>query len=127
MGQVESTAVLSVSTMPLQPPSFKDRPEDTAIEILEQGDIKLEATIVGHPKPKIEWFKNEQPLQKSEHYKIIQNDDTYKLIIMGVSKNDSASYKCIATNDGGIAERTYHVDIEGSFLLISLRSVVNPA
>ena len=121
MGTVESSAALTVSTMPLQPPSFEDKPEDTAIEILEQGDIKLEATIVGRPKPNVEWFKNEQPLKENEHYKIEQNDDTYKLIIVGVSKDDSASYKCIATNTGGIAERTYHVDIEGGLLGIAYR------
>ena len=117
---MESSAVLTVSTMPLQPPAFEDSPEDTAIEILEQGDIKLEATIVGRPKPKVEWYKNEQPLQENEHYKIEHNNDTYKLIIVGVSKDDSASYKCIATNSGGIAERTYHVDIEGWFSGITL-------
>ena len=135
MGQVESVAVLTVSTMPLQPPSFEDRPEDTAIEILEQGDIKLEATIVGHPKPKVEWYKNEERVEENEHYVIEQNGDTYKLIIVGVSKDDSASYKCIATNDGGIAERTYHVDIEGEqcigerirryLCLLSQKRVVN--
>lgn len=106
--------------MPLQPPSFEDKPEDTAIEILEQGDIKLEATIVGRPRPTVEWFKDEQPLQESKHYKIQQSDDTYKLIIVGVSKDDSASYKCIATNNGGIAERTYHVDIEGGRFNITI-------
>ena len=116
VGEVESAAVLTVSTPPLQPPSFEDKPEDTAIEILEQGDIKLEATIVGRPKPTVEWFKNEQPLRRGSHYKIEQSGDTYKLIIVGVTKNDSASYKCIATNDGGIAERTYHVDIEGMYI-----------
>lgn len=114
-GQVETSALLTVSTMLVHPPSFEDKPEDTAIEILEQGDIKLEATIAGRPKPTVEWFKNEQPLQQGSHYKIEQNDDTYKLIIVGVTMDDSASYKCIASNDGGIAERTYHVDIEGIY------------
>ena len=116
-GQVECSALLTVSTMAILPPSFQDKPEDTAIEILEQGDIKLEATIVGRPKPSVEWLKNDQPLRGGSHYKIEQNNDTYKLIIVGVTKNDSASYKCIATNDGGIAERTYHVDIEGTYCL----------
>ena len=116
-GEVESVAILSVLNTPVLPPLFEDKPEDTAIEILEQGDIKLEATIVGQPKPNVQWFKNEEQLRPNKHYKIDENYNTYKLIIVGVSKDDSASYKCIATNDGGIAERTYHVDIEGLYHL----------
>ena len=42
----------------------------------------------GEPPPRITWFKDEKPIQRSAHYDVRSRGDTHTLIICGVTADD---------------------------------------
>ena len=122
-GEVTTTAILKVHEK-LNPPEFVDSPESIPMEITEGGDVKLEAVIAGKPYPEIKWFREDKPLEDSKHYKFVDDGDVHSLIIVGVSPDDSGTFKCEAANDAGKVYRTYEVKIEGKVWIVLLQIIL---
>ncbi|KPM02189.1 hypothetical protein QR98_0005970, partial [Sarcoptes scabiei] len=73
---------------------------------------KLEAQIAGTPKPKVEWFKDNQKLEESSHLKMVNDGkDKYSLTILNVNSKDVGQYKILATNDLGKIESKAKISI----------------
>ncbi|KAL0626344.1 Titin, partial [Plecturocebus cupreus] len=66
------------------------------------GDVAtLSVTVMGIPKPKIQWFFNGVLLTPSADYKFVFDGDDYSLIILFTKSEDEGEYTCMASNDYG--------------------------
>ena len=95
------TACISVPT------AFTEKFINSNVKL--NSTIKMFCTIRGSPVPKYELYKNDKPLEISEHMKIVatKNDEmteTYLVLtISKVSKEDEGTYEVKAWNSAGKA------------------------
>ena len=94
-------------------PVFTEEAQDGSVTVLDGGNVRLEARIGGVPTPVVEWFKDETPVDISEHFVKIVDGDRHCLDIVHVSPSDSGTYTCVGTNHLGTVTRVYSLDIEG--------------
>lgn len=91
-------------------PNFYLIPYD--IEIMQGQIVRFECRVSGRPEPDIIWFKNDSRIYDCEHYKCIVNEEgNYALLIMGADAQDSATYRCVATNAIGQASFTVNLNV----------------
>ncbi len=92
-------------------PRFIRKIVDT--QVIEKRVTKLEAEIVGVPKPDVIWFKNGQEIVSDDR---IQAHDAkggvYQLTVKNSNREDTGTYKCRAVNSVGQAECTATLEIE---------------
>lgn len=66
------------------------------------GDLaRLSVTVIGNPKPQIQWYFNGVKLTSSANYKLVFDDETYSLIILSSKFDHEGEYTCIASNIHG--------------------------
>jgi hypothetical protein len=84
-------------------PKIDGKTQDVQVVIGESAELKVK--LSGIPKPKIEWFKNGQPIDiDDKHVQTIEKDDCCSLIIDSTQLDDKASYTLKATNKAGEIE-----------------------
>ena len=65
-------------------------------------EIKLTCEITGHPKPTIEWYRDDVLIEETERYTTITEEtDVYTLIIHEVTEIENTTFECRATNEIG--------------------------
>lgn len=93
-------------------PRFVRKIKDT--QVIEKKVTKLEAEIVGVPKPEVVWYKDGVEIDKEDDR--IQIHDAkggvFQLIIKNSQNDDTGEYKCRAVNSVGSAECTAMLEIE---------------
>lgn len=73
--------------------------------IVSQGEnVELKVQIESKPRCEVKWFKGEEELQSTEHFKISDDGDTYILRITGAVTTDASNYKCKAINIHGTVD-----------------------
>ncbi|XP_030557678.1 obscurin isoform X1 [Drosophila novamexicana] len=76
-------------------------------EMIENTLFRFMIKILGDPKPKVQFFKNQKEiLESSDRIQIIRDKDYlgfYELVIADVQKDDAGIYSCKATNKFGEA------------------------
>lgn len=70
-------------------------------EISIEDVAKLSVTVIGCPKPKIQWFFNGVLLTPSADYKFVFDGDNHSLIILFTRFEDEGEYTCMASNEYG--------------------------
>lgn len=70
------------------------------LKVNESQPVEFHCEASGNPPPQIEWFRVLRPMNPEA---MIYNG---VLRIPSVSKNDAAEYKCVATNNVGVDEKT---------------------
>lgn len=70
-------------------------------EGVQGGDARFDLQLGGHPKPTVEWFRNNVKITDGGKFKIIEKDGIFTLIISGLIPSDSGIYKCVASNEAG--------------------------
>lgn len=85
---------------------------------VEGFPIKLEAKVIGHPKPELQWFHDgEQIKSDDDHIKIVQKaDGTTACIIDSVEMDDRGEYKIVATNDLGKSYSSGYLSVSAQSL-----------
>ncbi|KAM3933469.1 myomesin-3 isoform 2-T2 [Leptodactylus fuscus] len=75
--------------------------------VWERMSVTLVCTVLGTPKPTVQWFKNGQPIELKTSppgkYRILNEFGTLTLEIRRCSMEDSADYSVVATNNFGQA------------------------
>lgn len=87
-----------------KPPVFLK--ELATVHVGEGDAVRLEVVVDGMPKPIVEWFVENEPVEEDEHTHIIQEGNKHALVIDGTVLDDEAEYKCVAINSFGKAECT---------------------
>lgn len=81
--------------------------------IVSQGEnVELKVQIESDPKSEVKWFKDEEEIKSSEHFKISEDGDSYILKITGAVTTDAANYKCKAKNIHGTVDDDVWVKVK---------------
>uniref|UniRef100_A0ABD2XK46 Follistatin-related protein 5 n=1 Tax=Trichogramma kaykai TaxID=54128 RepID=A0ABD2XK46_9HYME len=94
---VVQTHVLTVHTIPevrVTPRLQSKRPGEEA---------SMRCHVVGEPLPRVEWLKNDEPLQQRSEgrkYEVVGNGT--RLVIRGIGYADTGAYMCQANSVGGV-------------------------
>ncbi|OXB56883.1 hypothetical protein ASZ78_013391 [Callipepla squamata] len=105
VGSVRAIGFLYVK----EPPVFRGDYHPSRIEPLG-GNAMLNCEVRGDPPPTIQWHKNGVGVRISKR---IQQLDNGSLAIYGTVNEDAGDYKCVATNDGGVVERSLTLTLHG--------------
>lgn len=83
------------------PPSFLATAQDTQIK---EGQLaRFDAKINGTKPLDIYWLKNGKRILPNIKYKIVEEDNTYTLLIIEAFPEDAGPYECVAVNSAGEA------------------------
>ncbi|CAL7951949.1 unnamed protein product [Xylocopa violacea] len=93
---VVQTHVLTIHTIP----EVKVTPRFQAKRLKEEANIRCH--VAGEPLPRVQWLKNDEPLNHDQpgKYDLIGNGT--KLIIKNVDYADTGAYMCQASSVGGV-------------------------
>ena len=71
------------------------------ISFVEHETIQLDIEVKGKPKPTISWFRGDSKIKEDDRITVINENNTWSLIIKNCTLSDSAQYKAIAKNKIG--------------------------
>ena len=94
-------------------PEISEDQSDAPITVTEGGEVSLDVTINGKPKPDVKWYKDGKPLRESNRLDIKARGDKYSVVILGIKAEDSGVYKCEAKSKMGTATRSFDVKVQG--------------
>lgn len=85
----------------ITPPSFLATVEDTTVK---EGQLaRFDAKINGTKPLDVYWLKNGQKIVPNIKYKIVEEDNTYTLLIIEAFQEDAGTYECVVVNNAGEA------------------------
>lgn len=85
------------------------------VQIMDGEQLVLPCQVIGHPTPKIQWYRNAEPLSNTPGISISQEaDGVCTLTIAEVFPEDAGEYMCEASNKIGEASSTVSVIVEGT-------------
>uniref|UniRef100_A0A0N4ZQ49 Titin n=1 Tax=Parastrongyloides trichosuri TaxID=131310 RepID=A0A0N4ZQ49_PARTI len=114
-GEIEYTEV-GLSPTATVPEFIKPLPSEVTIN--EGEETTVECMMVGNPRPKIEWFFNNNRIGSyDKSLEIKCSGDTYSLIFKNPSPNLSGFYKMVATNLKGTGESATVIHIRPKSLI----------
>lgn len=96
------------------PPNFLVTVQDTAVK---EGQLaRFDAKINGTKPMDVYWLKNGKKITSNIKYKIVEEDNTYTLLIIEAFPEDAGKYECVAVNNAGEAR------CEGECTIVSSQS-----
>ena len=96
-------------------PEFAEEQSDAPITVTEGGEVSLDVTVNGKPKPDVKWYKDDRPLRENNRLDIKWRGDKHSVVILGIKPDDSGVYKCEAKSKLGIVTRTFDVRVAGLY------------
>ncbi|PIO69613.1 immunoglobulin I-set domain protein, partial [Teladorsagia circumcincta] len=102
-GTIETSANLTL-TAPAQKgkaPDFATKLND--LRIVQNAPAVFTCTIIGEPKPTVNWFKDGQPLPNIGRFQATETNGQYRLSISNILPQDVGVYECVAKNPAGEA------------------------
>lgn len=97
LGSAETSNKVKVNA--LRRPDFNVKLKP--LEVTEGDQARLSVKIDALPKPTIQWYCGTTKITEGGRFEVVEEPDLYTLIINNVNKEDTATYKCEATNDAG--------------------------
>lgn len=95
-------------------------------QLMDGDELIMPCNVIGHPTPKIQWFRNEEPLENSKGVSISQEaNGKCVLTISEVFPEDAGEYTCLATNKIGEASSTVSIFIEGTHDMLYLSILIH--
>ena len=95
----------------LREPEFILKLRDRSV--VEGSSIRLACRAMGKPVPSFQWFKNDQPINSDGRYDITESVSGFTLVVKDCQLEDSANYKCTATNKAGSVSTAAKVTVTG--------------
>lgn len=76
------------------------------LELREGVNAKLECTVVGKPVPKVQWFRDGNPINIDNSHFVSKTEENghHILIVNNARTSDAGTYTCKAVNKAGKAE-----------------------
>uniref|UniRef100_UPI0035900F1F hemicentin-1 n=1 Tax=Myxine glutinosa TaxID=7769 RepID=UPI0035900F1F len=117
-GRVEAHSVVDVK----EPPAFVGE-ISPYLEVQAGVEVVLQCPMTGEPPPHVTWTKRGLPVVPGPHFQISFNGS---LTILNVSNEDAGEYKCVATNDAGVAQRMVTLSLQRAptLLVVPVDTVV---
>jgi hypothetical protein len=103
-------------------PEFKVKPE--SVNVKENCEVKVTATIEGTPEPSVEWQKDGKILDNNSRVSISNVGGKYTFVISKTSMEDSAEYTIVATNETGTEKASFKIVVSGNFCVLSTNILV---
>ena len=94
-------------------PEISEDQLDAPITVTEGGEVSLDVTVNGKPKPDVKWYKDDKLLRESNRLDIKARGDKHSVVILGIKAEDSGVYKCEAKSKMGTVTRTFDVRVQG--------------
>ncbi|KAM9325336.1 hemicentin-2 [Gastrophryne carolinensis] len=91
------------------PPSVWLSNETTTVASLLHGSVELKCEAKGSPPPSITWFKDKRPIVSSS--RATYRESGRSLQLSRVQLSDAGTYTCRATNNAGMTEKTYLLEV----------------
>ncbi|KAK2908097.1 hemicentin-1 isoform X2 [Channa argus] len=91
------------------PPSIADGRTDVTITVNVQTTLPCEAT--GIPKPSVSWTKNGGVIGTDQNQNMYRLLSSGSLVIIAPSVEDTAVYKCVASNEAGEDSRSINLTV----------------
>lgn len=83
------------------PPSFLTTIQDTTVN---EGQLaRFDAKINGTKPLDVYWLKNGKKITSNIKYKVVEEDNTYTLLIIETYQDEAGVYECVAVNNAGEA------------------------
>ena len=76
------------------------------VEVVEGLQAKLVCEVKGRPEPKVEWFKDGQPVLENQRIKMQFDGETSTLRFTKIELDDEGEYKFVARNELGEVSST---------------------
>uniref|UniRef100_A0AAG5DF48 Muscle M-line assembly protein unc-89 n=1 Tax=Anopheles atroparvus TaxID=41427 RepID=A0AAG5DF48_ANOAO len=108
LGETETRASAIVRKV-FQKPNFVYPFSD--LQQLPGLEAKFPAKLVGVPRPEVQWYKNEDPIQPGDRYKMKYEGDCCCLYIKECAPEDTGLYSCTATNREGSSTIEAKLDV----------------
>ncbi|XP_022664918.1 obscurin-like isoform X4 [Varroa destructor] len=106
------TLIASSESSEKAAPSFLRKPQD--VVTMEGEDVRIYARVIGQPEPEVRWVKTVKDLGSSlkiDNERCQQDGDMFTLFINKCSRDDEASYTCVATNPQGSVQESASLTI----------------
>ncbi|XP_055536220.1 obscurin isoform X6 [Wyeomyia smithii] len=98
LGETETKASAIIRKM-FQKPNFVYRFSN--VQQLPGLEAKFPAKLVGNPRPTVQWYKNETPINPNDRYRMKYEGEHCCLYIKECVESDTGLYSCVATNREG--------------------------
>jgi hemicentin len=98
-GETESPKI-NLNVTAIKPSLKSDLIKDITAQIGETIPLTIKASGT---KPKVKWYKNGEEIIETveETYEIVEEEETYTLLIKNAKPKDTAEYQAVITNDVG--------------------------
>ncbi|XP_068083649.1 papilin [Anabrus simplex] len=77
------------------------------------SDISIPCDVDGHPIPRVQWYKDNKPLETSDR---IQVTESHRILIVRADKTDAGTYRCEAANEFESSSSSISISIEGVYI-----------
>ncbi|XP_037049515.1 vascular endothelial growth factor receptor 1-like isoform X2 [Bradysia coprophila] len=95
---------------PQKPEVDNTVPAKDVMEVELNQPTRLACNIIGHPRPNIRWYKNEELMSIGTKYRL--SDDMKTLNIYKTDLSDGGNYKCIGTNRFGSVQQIVNLTVK---------------
>lgn len=119
-GQVFCSCTLSVLERQYAPEFSSPVEASTDVSVQENDELRLEASVIGKPEPRVKWFKNNFAVMQISGNRLQQKDGKYTLVVAKAKQSDNGTFKCVASNIVGSANKVFQVNVKSksSFLFL---------
>lgn len=86
-----------------------------AAQAEEGEEVRLECKVTGLPMPDVQWYKDGEVVQPSEHVEVESaKDGTQRLVLHNAKLEDIGEYRCEATNIAGVVWSDATLGVQGN-------------
>ena len=94
--------------------------------VVINNTISIHCSAHGIPRPRIKWLMNGTPLDVSLDERLHLQLEGRTLVIEDAQVPDTGRYTCIATNEAGVADKDFDLDVWGECRYAAVFEFVSP-